>query len=111
MAISRFIEIRSRETWASVSTLFRQWLISRIENTLGWSEGNPISLDNGTSLICFRIPDHHGPKIALFQEWAETTDRLYGIADNQRVMFPRKPTLALLLPAPKEFPIPPWLQQ
>jgi hypothetical protein len=111
MAVSRFIEIRSGETWASVSTLFRQWLISQSENALGWSEGNPISLDDGASLICFRIPDHHGSKISLFQEWAETTDRLYGITDGRRVVFPRKRSLAFLLPAPKEFPVPPWLQQ
>ena len=111
MAVSRFIEIRSKETWASVSKLFTHWLSSLAVNTIGWSEGDPISLDDGTTLICFRIPDQHGPRIDLFREWAESTDRLYGIADGRRVIFPRMPTLTFLLPAPKEFSIPPWLQQ
>lgn len=111
MAVSRFIEIRSTETWASVSNLFAQWISSRTGITVGWSEGDTISLDDGTSLICFQIPEHYGSKMDLFQEWAESTDRLYGISDGGKVVFPRMPTLTFLLPAPKERPIPPWLQQ
>ncbi|UWX04526.1 hypothetical protein H1235_06620 [Pseudoxanthomonas sp. NC8] len=110
VAASRFIEIRSNEVWASVSRLFAHWLGDRASGDVGWSKGDPISLDDGRSLICFSIPDHHRTTIDLFQEWAESTDRLYGITDGGRVVFPRMPALTFLLPLPENSPIPPWLQ-
>jgi len=110
VAVSRFIEVRNKETWASVSKIFSQWLGDRADG-FGWSEGNPISLENGQTLLCFRIPDSHGAKIDFFEKWAESTDRLYGIASGRHVVFPRMPTVTFLLPEPKKFPVPPWLQQ
>lgn len=111
MAVSRYIEGRDGETWAAVSELFANWVLANAEsNRFGWSEGDSISLENGAVLLCFRIPDHHRSKFKLFEEWAESTDRLYGIADGQTVTFPHMPELTVLLPPPKEFSVPPWLR-
>ncbi len=111
MAASRYIELRTDETWAMVSRLFSAWVLQHDKTkNFGWSEGDSIALEHGTTLACFKTPDHYGQKIDYFQQWAESTDRLYGIAEGRQVKFPRNPELIVLLPPPKESPIPPWLR-
>ena len=108
---TRYIEVRDGETWRSVSNLFSDWILARPDTEgFGWSEGDALSLATGTLLLCFKIPDKHGAKIGLFTEWAETTDRLYGIVQSNRVTFPRMHELVVPLSTPKEMPLPPWLR-
>jgi hypothetical protein len=111
MAVSRYIEIKASETWATVSEQFGAWVLENDHaKNFGWSEGDPISLENGIVMACFKIPDRQGEKIAYFEQWAASTGRIYGIAEGRQVKFPRKPELNVLLPPPKELPIPPWLK-
>lgn len=110
MARSRFIEIRSGEKWRTVSNLFADWVQANgTTDSFGWSEGDTLHLPDGTDLACFHMPDKHGQKVEWFERWAETTDRLYGIASGLTVHFPRKPELSALLPQPPQTPLPPWL--
>jgi hypothetical protein len=111
MAQSRFIEMRLGEDWGTVSDQFAEWVRAHAANEpFGWSEGDVLSLPDGTQMACFRIPDKHSNRFVWFETWAESTDRLYGIAFGSTVQFPRKPQLSVALPSGPQHPIPLWLR-
>lgn len=111
MAQSRYIEIRDGDTWASVSKEFGVWLKERnLVEGFGWSEGDTLAIDKAISLFCFNFPDHHGEKINSFEEWAQGTERLYGIKSGRNVVFPSNTKLNVVLPPEKEVSVPPWLK-
>ena len=111
MAQSRYIQFFEDESWIKVSELFGQWLKDNdLGHGIGWSEGDTLEVNKNTKLYCLRIPDHHGSKIKLFEDWAKTTERLYGIEKEGKVIFPEDSSLVVVLPKEKEIEIPPWLK-
>ena len=111
MAQSKYIEARDGDTWASVSGEFGDWLIERnLDKDFGWSKGDVLTINKELSLFCFDFPDRHGEKIKVFEEWAESTGRLYGIKSGCNVVFPNSTNLNLVLPPEQEIEVPPWLK-
>ena len=111
MVQSRYIQFFAGESWIKVSKLFGQWLKENNKgHGIGWSEGNILEVNENTKLYCFDIPDHHGSKIDLFEEWAQTTNRLYGIENEGKVVFPKNSELVVVHPKQKEVSVPPWLK-
>ena len=112
MAQSRFIEFKDKESWISISRQFGDWLkTSKMGDGIGWSEGNQLILNDSIKFYCFDFPDRHLEKIGLFEEWAKSTGRLYGIAEGRKVRFPNNPKLDFILPPNKPSELPPWLRQ
>lgn len=111
MAQSRYIEIKDGDTWASVSKEFGDWLKERnLTEGFGWSEGDTFAIDEAISFFCLNFPDHHGEKIGYFEEWAQETQRLFGIKSGRTVVFPGNTKLNAVLPPEKEVEVPPWLK-
>ena len=111
MAKNRYISYSNSETWESVAKLFGQWLVkNNLAEGFGWSEGDALEIDDNTKLFCFSFPNHHGKKINLFEEWAVTTNRLYGIENQGNVFFPHQPDLTIKLTNQKTVEVPPWLR-
>ncbi|MGO2007707.1 hypothetical protein [Vreelandella alkaliphila] len=111
MAQSRYIEIKIGDTWASVSKEFGDWLKERnLTENFGWNEGVTFAIDEAIFFFCFNFPDRHGEKIGYFEEWAQGTERLYGIKSKRTVVFPGNTMLNVVLPPEKEVEVPPWLK-
>ena len=111
MAQGRYIQFFEGESWRNVSELFGQWLRDNDKgHGIGWSEGDILKVNENIKLYCLRIPDKHGSKIDLFEEWAQTTERLYGIENDGKVIFPKDTDLIVMLPKQKEMKVPPWLK-
>ena len=105
-----YVEAKNGESWRDLSRTFGEWIPDKaVLGSLGWSEGDSVNV-GGTTLYCFEFPDHHGEKISLFESWARTTDRLFGIARHGKLHFPRDPCLVFVLPPEKFTPVPPWLK-
>ena len=106
-----YIEIKPDESWRDVSGLFSSWLAANVAlDTFGWSEGDSITLKNGTVMVCFSIPDRHGDRGGLFEQWAATTGRIFGLAQGSSVYFPNVPDLVHELPIRVPTPTPSWLR-
>jgi len=104
----RYIEVKPEESWRDVSNLFSSWLSENVVlDTFGWSEGESTTLKNGTVMLCFSIPDRHGEKVGLFERWAATTGRIFGLAKGSSVHFPNVPGLMHDLPIRLPTPTPP----
>ena len=111
MAQGRFIQYCEGESWKEISNSFRQWLEGNAhEQSIGWSEGDTLKVSENIKLYCFHIPDHHGSNAGLFEEWAKTTKRLYGIENNGKVVFPGNPDLVVTLPEQQDMEKPRWLK-
>lgn len=111
MAQSRFIEKREGDTWKSVSSLFSSWLKDHgFTENFGWVEGDSLNVSEELEFYCMCIPEKHGKKIHLFEQWADSTDRIYGLAEGRHVKFPKKPELDLTLPPEPTVVVPPWLK-
>lgn len=111
MAQARYIEKFSEDTWKSVSSLFATWLHERkLAEDIGWSEGDTLKLSGDVEFYCLLFPDKYGEKVRLFEQWAETTDRLYGLRYGQEVKIPRKPELSIALPPEPVVEVPSWLK-
>lgn len=111
MAQSIFIEKLEGDTWKSVSSLFSSWLMDHgLSEDLGWSEGDPLRANDGLEFFCMCVPEKYGKKIDYFEQWAESTDRIYGIAEGRHVRFPNRPELNTLLPPEPTVVMPPWLK-
>jgi hypothetical protein len=107
----RYIEMKPEENWTDLSGLFSSWLAANVAlDAFGWSEGDSITLKNGTVMLCFNIPDRHGDKIRLFEQWAATTGRIFGLAQGSSVHFPNVPGLVHELPIRLPTPTPSWLR-
>lgn len=103
MAQSRYIQFFEGESWIKVSKMFGQWLKDNDKgHGIGWSEGEILEVNENTKLYCLDIPDHHSLKIDLFEEWAQSTDRLYGIEKDGKVVFPKDSNLVVVLQKTKE---------
>jgi len=108
---SRYIEMKPNESWRDVSGLFSSWLAENVLlDSFGWSEGDEITLKNGATMWCFSIPDRHGDKVGLFEQWAVTTGRVFGLACGSSVHFPNLPGLVHELPVRLPTPAPAWLR-
>lgn len=85
---SRYIEAAKGESWRSAVRPFRAWIQVHVPSldSFGYSEGDSVS-HGGSEFICIDIPDHHGEKVALFEAWAKTTGRIYGIKEGGVVRF------------------------
>lgn len=105
-----FIEAKDREEWRSLSRALAESVTDAGAENFGWSEGDPAALPNGRLLLCFDIPDRYGSKVELFERWAKTTGRIYGVARGTAIAFPHDPDLAVALPPTASVPIPPWLR-
>lgn len=111
MAQPRYIEIYGGDTWKSVSVLFKNWLTENgLTEDFGWSEGDILEINDDLAFYCFNIPDHHGKKINLFEDWAKKTGRLYGIETDRKVVFPKDTSLNVILPPHPTVELPPWLK-
>lgn len=111
MAQSRYIEIKSGDTWSSVSKEFGDWLKERnLTENIGWSEGDILTVDEAISFFSFNFPDRHREKIKYFEEWVQGTERIYGIKSERTVVFPGHTKLNAVLPPEKEVEVPPWLK-
>ena len=109
MANIGFIEARQGERWRSVSELFAAWIQANdAAKNYGWSEGDSVRLPDGRELFGFVIPNQHDPR--LFARWAKETGRLYGVAEQRTIRFPREPNLSFDLPALPDVPVPAWLR-
>lgn len=105
------MEIRDGDTWLSVSEEFGDWLKERgIAAGFGWSEGDILIINEGTSFFCFNFPDRHGEIINSFETWAQGTDRLYGIKLDRTVVFPSNAKRNIALPPEKGIEVPSWLK-
>ena len=85
---TKYIEARPGEKWRDVTRLFVQWLQLHVPtlDSFGYSEDDPIE-HNGVSFFALSIPDRHGEKVALFEVWAKTTDRVFGALEKAQVVF------------------------
>jgi hypothetical protein len=104
-----YVEAKPGEKWSHVSYHFFEWIRKNAPiQKFGCCEGDPIVV-NGKTLFCFDFPDRYGREIERFQNWARTTDRLYGEERDGKVYFPLVPDLAHDLPR-KVSVKPPWLR-
>ena len=111
LAKYRYIEFYEGEVWEDLSGLFFNWIsANKPDGSFGFSEDDALKLDNGLRFYCFAIPSKHGSKVNWFEEWAETTGRLYGAEEERRVTFPDKPDLVITLPPLDGVNLPPWMQ-
>jgi hypothetical protein len=115
MEIRWYIEAHGTETWRTISDLFGEWMDANVDvaslKSFGFSEGDSIFVgDSDVTLLCFKFPSRHGKYIDLFEQWAETTDRLYGRLKDGKIAFPRRADLTVIAPPERTLPTPSWLE-
>jgi hypothetical protein len=108
----RYVEAKGNETWQEANVLLVAWIKENatIEDAFGWSEGDDLEVGPDLRLLSFNVPDRHGEKVKIIDQWARSSSRLLGVSDGRRVSFEGRPDLSVILPTPKSMQAPPWLR-
>jgi hypothetical protein len=106
----RYVEAKGDETWLEANALLVAWIKDNasIEGAFGWSEGDSLKVGGELRLLGFNVPDRHGAKVKIVDQWARTSGRLLGVSDGKRVSFEGRPDLSVIVPSPQSVPTPPW---
>jgi hypothetical protein len=108
----RYVEAKSDETWQEAKAHLIAWIKENapIEGAFGWSEGDALEVGRELRLFGFNVPDRHGDKVKIVDQWARSSSRLFGVLDGKHVSFEGRPDLTVIVHPPKSIQTPPWLR-